>query len=105
MSRLIACPHCGHEISSTAKTCPHCGGKKPFYKRIGFWFFIVFIGLIIISASTNEIDENISQNESSVVVQEAVNNEESEIEIVGAENKKKYSGRCRNNGRLYCYVS
>ncbi|HCP80322.1 MAG TPA: hypothetical protein DIT67_01565 [Octadecabacter sp.] len=54
MAKLIKCPVCGSEISSSAKTCPQCGQKrksglfKTVLKTVAGIFLVLFlIGLLV----------------------------------------------------------
>jgi predicted amidophosphoribosyltransferase len=52
MSKLIACPDCGEQISAKADACPKCGReiRGSFMKRLfkGYlWFLLIaFVGLL-----------------------------------------------------------
>lgn len=48
-AKLINCSVCGTEMASTAKACPKCGAKnkKPIYKKVSFWIFMVLLVLMV----------------------------------------------------------
>ncbi|MBU5226516.1 Ltp family lipoprotein [Clostridium senegalense] len=56
MGKMIQCKDCSKEISSSAKFCPSCGAKnkKPFYKKVWFWLFVVIIIGIMGNAVSND---------------------------------------------------
>lgn len=63
-SKLISCPDCGRQVSSSASSCPNCGAplyrgkkkKKPGFIRITLSMLLLFfgIGLIVYSLSSND---------------------------------------------------
>lgn len=48
-AKMINCSVCGNEMASTAKACPKCGAKnkKPVYKKVSFWIFIILLILMV----------------------------------------------------------
>ena len=53
---LIKCKECKKQISDTAKQCPHCGYKK---KKIGFFWPIIIILIIIGYLGEDEVSKNV----------------------------------------------
>lgn len=52
-TKMIKCKTCDEEIASNAKICPKCGAKnkKPIYKKLWFWAFIILVILIVAVSS------------------------------------------------------
>lgn len=59
-NNLKLCKTCGATIAKNAKRCPKCGAKnkKPFYKRLSFWFVVIVLMLIVSCSTSNNNTEN-----------------------------------------------
>ncbi len=51
---LKACPECGKEISTDAKTCPNCGAKQPRKVGILGWIAAAFVGVVAYNMVTGD---------------------------------------------------
>lgn len=68
---IKACKECGAEVSSSAKVCPKCGKKlKHTGLRVTLGIVIIFVGIIAIATSGNDMAPTSSQLQEEKVTME-----------------------------------